>query len=141
MVTITRHFFIYIFRAQNFSAAKFYMDYEKSMSFLVIPISPKVGENFENRLGSFKAFDSSAVICENADFQYQYAYNRTKKNRLTPHLSFLPVYPEKNIVNCHSESFNLLHKMHFTMIRSDEKNANLVLVNPKCVTYHSLICP
>ena len=42
MVTITRHIFINIFQMECFSAVKFAMGYEKSMSFLVIPKSPKV---------------------------------------------------------------------------------------------------
>ena len=42
MVTITRHIFINIFQMEHFSAVKFAMGYEKNMSFLVIPISPKV---------------------------------------------------------------------------------------------------
>ena len=42
MVTITRQDFIYFFQKEHFSAVKFAMDYEKNMSFLVIPKSPKV---------------------------------------------------------------------------------------------------
>ena len=54
MVTITRHFFTNISQMDHFSAVKFYMGYEKNMSFLVIPKSPKVGEKVEKiGLGSF----------------------------------------------------------------------------------------
>ena len=42
MVTITRHVFIDFFQTKHFSAVKFYMGYEKNMSFHVIPKSPKV---------------------------------------------------------------------------------------------------
>ena len=55
MVTITRHLFINIFQMQHFSAMIFYMGYEKNMSFLVIPKSPKVRKKVEKiGLGSFK---------------------------------------------------------------------------------------
>ena len=55
VVTISRHFFINILQTQHFSAMKFYMGYEENMSFLVIPKSPKAGENVEKiGLGSFK---------------------------------------------------------------------------------------
>ena len=58
MVTITRQtLFINIFQIKHFSAAKFYMGYEKHMSFLVIPKSPKVGKRLKNRMGSFKCID------------------------------------------------------------------------------------
>ena len=54
MVTITRHFFVNFFQTKHFSAVKFYMGYEKNMSFLVIPKSPKVGKKVEKiGLGSF----------------------------------------------------------------------------------------
>ena len=49
MVTITRHIFINIFQTQHFSAMKFNMGYEKNMSFLVIPKSPKVGKKLKDR--------------------------------------------------------------------------------------------
>ena len=42
MVTITRHPFIDIFQTEYCSAVKFDMGYEKNMSFLAIPKSPKV---------------------------------------------------------------------------------------------------
>ena len=42
MVTITRHFFINIFQTYQFSAVKFYMRYEKHMSFPAIPKSLEV---------------------------------------------------------------------------------------------------
>ena len=42
MVTITRQVFTNIFQTEHFSAVKFAMGYEKNMSFLVIPKSPKV---------------------------------------------------------------------------------------------------
>ena len=51
MVTITRHFFIYIFQMEHFSAAKFYLGYEKNMGFLVISKSLKVGKNWKDRTG------------------------------------------------------------------------------------------
>ena len=41
MVTITRHVFIYIIQMEHISAVKFDTGYEKNMSFLVIPKSPK----------------------------------------------------------------------------------------------------
>ena len=44
MVTITKHLFINFFQPKHFSAMKFYMDYEKNMSFPVIPKSPKSWE-------------------------------------------------------------------------------------------------
>ena len=40
MVTITRHVFMNIFPLEHFSAVKFAMAYEKTMSFLVTPKSP-----------------------------------------------------------------------------------------------------
>ena len=46
-VTITRHIFINIFLVECFSAVKFAMCYEKNMSFLVIPKSPKVWKKVE----------------------------------------------------------------------------------------------
>ena len=42
MVTITSHFFINIFQMYHLSAVKLYMPYEKNMSFLVMPKSPKL---------------------------------------------------------------------------------------------------
>ena len=55
MVTITRHIFIHFFQMEHFSAMKFYMGYEKNMSFLMIPKSPKVWKKVEKiELGSFK---------------------------------------------------------------------------------------
>ena len=42
MVTITGHVFINFFQTDHFLALKFYMSYEKNMSFLVIQKSPKV---------------------------------------------------------------------------------------------------
>ena len=55
MVTITRHVFIDFFQTKHFSAVKFYMGYEKNMSFHVIPKSPKVWKKVEKiRLGFFK---------------------------------------------------------------------------------------
>ena len=42
MVTITRHVFISILQAEQFSAVKFAMDYEKNMSFLDSKISKKI---------------------------------------------------------------------------------------------------
>ena len=57
MVTITRHVFIDFFQTKHFSAVKFYMGYEKNMSFHVIPKYPKVWKKVEKiRLGSSKAF-------------------------------------------------------------------------------------
>ena len=47
MVTITRHLYINIFQTEHFSVVKFDMCYEKNMSFLVIPKSPKVWKNVE----------------------------------------------------------------------------------------------
>ena len=47
MVTMIRHLFINIFQTQHFSAIKFYLGYEKYMSFLVIPTSPKVWKKVE----------------------------------------------------------------------------------------------
>ena len=47
MVTITKHFFINVFQTQHFSAMKFYMGYEKTMSFPVIQKSLKVGKKVE----------------------------------------------------------------------------------------------
>ena len=44
MVTITRHIFINTFQTEHFSPVKFAMGYEKNMSFLMMPKSPKVGE-------------------------------------------------------------------------------------------------
>ena len=41
MVTTSRHFFINIFQMQYFWAVKLYICYEKNVSFLVIPKSPK----------------------------------------------------------------------------------------------------
>ena len=55
MVTITRHIFSDFFQTKHFSAVKFYMGYEKNMSFHVIPKSPKVWKKVEKiGLGSFK---------------------------------------------------------------------------------------
>ena len=55
MVTITRQVFIDFFQTKHFSAVKFYMGYEKNMSFHVIPKSPKVWKKVEKiGLGSFK---------------------------------------------------------------------------------------
>ena len=42
MITITRDIFINIFQMEHISAVKFDMGYEKNMSLLVIPKSPKV---------------------------------------------------------------------------------------------------
>ena len=42
VVAITRHVFINFFQTEHISAVKFNMGYEKNMSFLVIPKSPKV---------------------------------------------------------------------------------------------------
>ena len=54
MVTITRHIFINIFWTEHFLAVKFWMGYQKSMSFLVIAESWKVWKKFEKiGLGSF----------------------------------------------------------------------------------------
>ena len=54
MVTIIRYVFINIFQTECFSAVKFAMGYEKNMSFLVIPKSPKVWKKVEMiGLGSF----------------------------------------------------------------------------------------
>ena len=62
MVTITRHFFIDFFQTKHFSAVKFYMGYEKNMSFHVIPKSPKVLKKVEKiGLGSFKAIHWNLV--------------------------------------------------------------------------------
>ena len=47
MVTITRHFFTNISQMDHFSAVKFYMGYEKNMSFIVIAKSPKVGKKLK----------------------------------------------------------------------------------------------
>ena len=47
MVTITRNVFTNIFQTEHFSAVKFAMGYEKNMSFLVIPKSPKVGKKLK----------------------------------------------------------------------------------------------
>ena len=55
MVTITRQIFINIFQMEHFSAVKFYMGYEKNMSFLVKPKSTKLWEKVEKiGLGYFK---------------------------------------------------------------------------------------
>ena len=42
MVTVIRHIFINFFQTEHFSAVKFAMGYERSMSFLVIPKSLKL---------------------------------------------------------------------------------------------------
>ena len=47
MVTITGHIFINFFQMKQFSAVKFDMGYEKSMSFQAIPKSPKVLKKFK----------------------------------------------------------------------------------------------
>ena len=49
MVTITRHIFINIFQMEHFSVVKFAMGYEKNMSSLVIPKSPKVWKSWKDR--------------------------------------------------------------------------------------------
>ena len=55
MVTITRHVFINISQMAHFSAVNFDTGYEKNMSFLVIPKSPKVWKKVEKiGLGSSK---------------------------------------------------------------------------------------
>ena len=55
MITITRHVFINIFQTKHLSAVKVIMIYEKKISFLVIPKSPKVWKKVEKKgLGSFK---------------------------------------------------------------------------------------
>ena len=49
-----RHVFINMFQMEHISAVKFDTSYEKNMSFLVIPKSPKVGRKIEKiGLGSF----------------------------------------------------------------------------------------
>ena len=47
MVTITRHILIDIFQTERCSAVKFAMGYEKNISFLVIPKSPKAWKKLE----------------------------------------------------------------------------------------------
>ena len=42
--TLTRHDFVNIFQMEHFSAVKFAMGYEKNISYLVTPKSPKVGQ-------------------------------------------------------------------------------------------------
>ena len=55
MVTITRHVFIDIFQTEHFATVKFAMDYEKNVSFLVMPKSPNVGKKVQKiRRDSFK---------------------------------------------------------------------------------------
>ena len=44
MVTLTRHDFVNIFQMEHFSAVKFAKGYEKNISYLVTPKSPKVGQ-------------------------------------------------------------------------------------------------
>ena len=54
MVTITRHVFINVFQTEHISVVKFNMGYEKNMSFLAIPKSPKLRKEVEKiGLGSF----------------------------------------------------------------------------------------
>ena len=61
MVTIISHVFINIFQTEQFTTVKFAMGYEKIMSFLLIPKSPKVSffslkvETEAIKLGSFKS--------------------------------------------------------------------------------------
>ena len=63
MVTITRHGFINILQMENISAVQFDMVYEKNMSFLMRPKSPKVCKKVEKiGLGSFKCL-SIYTIC------------------------------------------------------------------------------
>ena len=42
IVTLTTHIFIHIFQMEHFLAVKFAIGYEKNISFLVMPKSPKV---------------------------------------------------------------------------------------------------
>ena len=73
----------------------------------------------------------------------------TKTNRLTIYWLFWFFIRKIAQLNCHSESsgiyFSLCnHQMLFTMVNSNINNAkmqNLVLVNPKCVTYMQPIHP
>ena len=56
MVTIIGHILINFFQKEHISAVKFDRGYDKNMSVLVIPKSPKVLKNAKKiRLGSFKA--------------------------------------------------------------------------------------
>ena len=59
MVTITRYDFIIFFQTEHISAVEFDMGYEKNMSFLVIPKSPKSLKKKVEKigLGSFKHVD------------------------------------------------------------------------------------
>ena len=50
---------------QHFSAMIFYMGYEKNMSFLMIPKSPKIGKKVEKiGLGSFKTLKTTLALEE-----------------------------------------------------------------------------
>ena len=52
MVTITRHVFTSIFQMKHFLAGKFFVGFEKNMSFLVIAKSPKVWKKkWNDRIG------------------------------------------------------------------------------------------
>ena len=73
MVTITRHVFINIFQMEHFSAVKFTMGYEKNMSFLVIPKSPKVSKKVEKiGLGSFNTKIPHVQFLQVVDFESEY---------------------------------------------------------------------
>ena len=70
MVNITRHVFINIFQTEYFSAVKFDMDYEKSMS---LSRGSKISKSLKNvekiGLGSFKStacFKTAKQIISNS---------------------------------------------------------------------------
>ncbi len=67
MVTITSHVFVNIFQMVDFSAVKFTKGYEKNMSFLLIPKSPKVWQKSEAiGPGSFNRFTEISPDWESA---------------------------------------------------------------------------
>ena len=65
MVKVTWHIFIYIFQTEHLLAMKYGTDYEKNMSFLVIPRSLKIWKKLKKkRTGLLNNFHNVTVLLQ-----------------------------------------------------------------------------
>ena len=78
MVTITKHIFINIFQIECFLAVKFAMAYDKNMSFLVIPKSPKVWKK-----------EVKGIFCDSNNIFLWHKSEDINKKRLFPEFQLI----------------------------------------------------